>query len=611
VRFRHRLVLLAVFATVFPTLVASVAGDYAQRQQLKSDQMRWVAAIGESSSRQLTQWLTEQKSTLSALLLSDELRESLAGDGCVLDDTRNSSAAEVVERDEKLKHLLMLCDQSSVWFNEIRVCDPEGKCLISTVAGVTSGSLLPPEAEFSPNSAQLWPRNVSSTNPGTLIWSSRVFRGMVDPLRPEKAEPSMFLVAAIRPTAGTLKGFLVCRLALDQLPNLLLPPNNGSSITLVVEAPPGQALVAPAVAPLPNDISSVQVSRGTPFRVVSSVPYSTLDGPIQQRHRRVAFILLSTTVFSALVAYWLAQKAIQPLDRLENAARRLAEGERGIQVGLDQKDEIGELGRTFDLMSCKLDSAMTLLQASKEEAIEAYQQRSKFFALMTHELRTPLSAIIGYSEMLLDQVPDLNLTPSDQEAWKEDLSVIRKSGRQLLEQINNVLDFSKSEAGKLENQYELFDADDLLTEVRLLLQHLVQPGVGFRCSAQKPGTGPLMIHQDRQKLKQILVNLIGNAAKFTKAGHIECRLQVTSENQLQLEVEDTGPGIPADQIANIFSEFTQVKNDRPISPGGPNGTGLGLAVVERFCQSLGGRVEVVSPPLDQERGCLFVVSLPL
>ncbi len=609
-KFRHRLVLLAVFATVFPTVVASAVGDYAQREQLKGDQMRWVSAIGDASSRQIGQWFAEQKSTMSALLLSDELRDSLAGRGCVLDDTRNNSADEVKERDEKLKHLLMICDQSSVWFNEIRVCDPDGHCLISTLKGVERESSLPSEAEFDPRDLERWPVSASPTNPGNLVWSSRVFPSSLDPKHPERSEPTMFLVAAIRPSAGTLKGFLVCRLALGQLPNLLLPPDSGSSISLRIQVPPNQQLGA-SIPSLPDDICNTRAVSGTPFRVVSSVPFSTLDAPIRQRHQRVASILLATTIFSALAAYWLAQKAIEPLDTLEKAARRLAEGERGIQVGLDQKDEIGELGRTFDLMSCKLDSAMTLMQASKEEAVEAYQQRSKFFALMTHELRTPLSAIIGYSEMLLDQVPDLKLPQADQEVWQEDLGVIRKSGRQLLEQINNVLDFSKSEAGKLENRYELFDGEDLLTEVRLLLQNLVQPGVSFRCSAEKAGSEPLMIHQDRQKLKQILVNLIGNSAKFTKSGQVECRLRITSEKQLQLEIEDTGPGIPADQLGTIFSEFTQVKSDRPVSPGGPNGTGLGLAVVERFCQSLGGKVEVVSPAPSQQRGCLFTVTLPL
>ncbi|HMQ33371.1 MAG TPA: response regulator, partial [Chloroflexaceae bacterium] len=238
-------------------------------------------------------------------------------------------------------------------------------------------------------------------------------------------------------------------------------------------------------------------------------------------------------------------------------------------------------------------------QAARVAAEEATRAKSAFLANMSHELRTPLNAIIGYSEMLQEEAaerghPDLTA----------DLEKIRTAGKHLLALINDILDLSKIEAGKMELHLERFGLAALLDEVVTTISPLVEKGGNtLELRGDTGGT----VFGDLTKLRQALLNLLSNAAKFTEGGRIT--LSVDSDligevEYLRLRVGDTGIGMSKEQLGRIFREFTQGDASTTRRYGG---TGLGLALSRRFCQMMGGDITVASA-LGQ--GSTFTIVVP-
>lgn len=241
------------------------------------------------------------------------------------------------------------------------------------------------------------------------------------------------------------------------------------------------------------------------------------------------------------------------------------------------------------------------LLIDKEAADAANLAKSTFLANMSHELRTPLNAIIGYSEMLVEDADD-----SVQAQTISDLNKIRGSGKHLLTLINGILDLSKIEAGKMELTLEHFAIDDLLYEVSTTMQPLFDKN-GNTFKTDCPEHVPEM-YSDSQKIKQILFNLLSNAAKFTSAGMITLTIQFNKKNEgqtiLSFIISDTGIGMDEEQLSQVFSAFSQADNTTTRKYGG---TGLGLAISKRFSQMLGGEIFVSS---ELGKGSVFTVSLP-
>ncbi|MEE8313587.1 MAG: response regulator [Myxococcota bacterium] len=255
-----------------------------------------------------------------------------------------------------------------------------------------------------------------------------------------------------------------------------------------------------------------------------------------------------------------------------------------------------QLGRVFERRR-----AAEQLKLAREAAEEANKAKSSFLANMSHELRTPMNAIIGYSEMLMEEAEDL-----DQEDFVPDLRKIHQAGRHLLALINSVLDISKIEAGKMDLYLETFEVGSMLDDVVATIDSLVKKNNNTLRIERDEELGSM--HADLTKVRQVLFNLISNAAKFTEQGTIILsakREETDRGDRLCFDVADTGIGIAPDKIGKLFEEFTQADLSTTREYGG---TGLGLAISRKFCQMMGGDVTIES---ELGKGSTFSVCLPV
>ncbi|HVD59901.1 MAG TPA: response regulator [Gemmatimonadaceae bacterium] len=237
---------------------------------------------------------------------------------------------------------------------------------------------------------------------------------------------------------------------------------------------------------------------------------------------------------------------------------------------------------------------------AKEASELANRTKSLFLANMSHELRTPLNAIVGYSEMLQEEAVDLKL-----DSFTTDLEKINQSGRQLLGLINDILDLSKIEAGKMELYLEEFDLAELIDEVAATITPMVEKN-GNKLSVERAENIGGM-HADCVKVRQSLFNLLSNAAKFTHDGSItlDCKREVMDDaDWIVFRVTDTGIGLTPEKTVKLFQDFTQADASTTRKFGG---TGLGLALTRRFCQMMGGDVTVKSVAGE---GSVFTMKLP-
>lgn len=253
------------------------------------------------------------------------------------------------------------------------------------------------------------------------------------------------------------------------------------------------------------------------------------------------------------------------------------------------------------------------LKQEKHEAEAANRAKSVFLANMSHELRTPLNAIIGYSEILLEDAHDFGY-----EYLINDINNIHTSGRHLLTIINDILDLSKIEAGKMDMHWEAVNIIALIENVLATIQPLVEQNnntLEIICEDYQE-----QIIVDPNKMRQVILNLLSNAAKFTENGKIILRVKVVNndadfiyENRdsnftdkvLVLSVADTGIGISEEKIDSLFQPFTQADNSTTRQYGG---TGLGLAISRHFCKMMGGDIAVVS---EVNKGSVFTVKFPI
>ena len=257
-------------------------------------------------------------------------------------------------------------------------------------------------------------------------------------------------------------------------------------------------------------------------------------------------------------------------------------------IAADQQRPVALMGMYHDISE---------LVAARQDAESANRAKSQFLANMSHELRTPLNAIIGYSEMLQEEASDLG-----QSSFIPDLEKIRTAGKHLLSLINDVLDLSKIEAGKMELFLETFDVDTMLDDVETTIRPLLAKNKNRLVVDRAASLGAMTA--DLVKVRQMLLNLLSNACKFTQDGTVTLRATRRDDVELVFEVADSGIGMSDEQIGRLFESFSQAEASTSRRYGG---TGLGLAITRRFCEMMGGSVSVRSQP---GVGSTFTIVVP-
>jgi signal transduction histidine kinase len=329
--------------------------------------------------------------------------------------------------------------------------------------------------------------------------------------------------------------------------------------------------------------------------------YRTLDASIL----RTAALLVAGLVISALAALALARGMVRPIRTLEEGARKIGAGDLGQPIEVHTGDELEALAGQFNRMTEQLRESYVELErkveartrelAEKSRQLEvADRHKSEFLANMSHELRTPLNAIIGFSEALSEGLfGELN------SKQLEYLNDIHDSGRHLLSLINDILDLSKIEAGRMELDLSTFSAPAAIeNSVTLVRERAQRHDIAVSVEID-PALGELSA--DERKFKQILLNLLSNAVKFTPdGGSVALRARV-NEGRLEVAVSDTGSGIASADQATVFEEFRQLGK-------GGEGTGLGLALSRKFIELHGGAIALQSEP---GKGSVFTFTLPL
>jgi signal transduction histidine kinase len=295
---------------------------------------------------------------------------------------------------------------------------------------------------------------------------------------------------------------------------------------------------------------------------------------------------------------------ILPVREAEGFLGEVAKGEFGRSIAVPNRDEFGALASQMNEMSRELHQlydeqrrAAHQLRTLNAQLEQASRAKSDFLASMSHELRTPMNAILGFTEMIRDGLYG-EMPPEIQEP----VSDIHTCGKQLLGLINNVLDLSKIEAGHMELAPSEYVVEDVVNTVKLSLRALAASKGLELVTAVAPDL-PLCLG-DGKRITQCLMNLVGNALKFTAEGRVEIRVDQEGEH-LRFAVADTGIGIPADQIEHIFEEFRQADATVTRDFGG---TGLGLAITKKLVELHGGRIWVESEP---GKGSTFFFTIPV
>jgi signal transduction histidine kinase len=341
--------------------------------------------------------------------------------------------------------------------------------------------------------------------------------------------------------------------------------------------------------------------------VFVELPLKEAFAPLYGSIQRSGYLLLAGLVLSVLASLYLATRMVRPIRALQDGAARIGAGKLDQRIDVSTGDELEALGDQFNSMAGQLRDSYADLERKVDERTRqlsealvqlevANRHKSEFLASMSHELRTPLNAIIGFSDVLIERMcGELN------EQQDEYLRDIHSSGEHLLALINDILDLSKVEAGRMELDLARFDLETTLRNAMTFVRALATRH-GIALSTDLAGDLGEFV-ADERKVKQVLLNLLSNAVKFTPDGG---KVTVSAQrlgSVVTVSVSDTGIGIAEADRAVVFEEFRQVGHDTTKKS---EGTGLGLALARKFVELHGGTIRVEGRP---EKGSIFTFTL--
>jgi len=379
------------------------------------------------------------------------------------------------------------------------------------------------------------------------------------------------------------------------------------------------AFEAAAGSPRPKAIVTRSIEGRKVFSSYALVPILNwavfIERPVEEAYEPIYASLLRTSILllvglgvALLASLMVRHRVIRPLDSLRHGVERIGSGDLSTRLDIKTGDEIEVLAEEFNKMTAHLSDAQAGLERkvaertqaltiANEKLAEVSKHKSVFLANVNHELRTPVSAIIGYANLLLRETQG-QLSPLQ----TENLRDLLINAKRQLDLIDSLLDFAKIEAGKTELQLQPVRIDELVQGALTTIEPIINKDAVRLTSDLPANMAPL--YTDREKLRQIILNLLGNAVKFTDNGEI--RISACQENgTFKLAIADTGIGIDAADMERIFEEFDR---GRLTSNGSYRGTGLGLAIAKRLVDVLGGSIGVAS---EVGKGSTFTVTLPL
>ncbi len=361
------------------------------------------------------------------------------------------------------------------------------------------------------------------------------------------------------------------------------------------------------------------------YRDIHIQQLAAAEASVRQQHDAGARLLIIvaglTTIVAMAGAYLVTRAIVKPLHALHRGTEIIGQGNLSHRVGTNAGDEIGQLSRAFDQMTEGLAGTTASIEelnkeiAQREKMEQELQEKNEqldaqntklqeldrlksvFLASMSHELRTPLNAIIGFTSLILQgMVGDIN------EEQKKQLALVESSAQHLLSLINDVLDIAKIEAGKVELSLDEFAPDDLMREAVGILSPIAELK-----KIELTGDAPegVTMYSDKRRLTQVLINLTGNAVKFTDKGSVKVKAELLGKDRLAVSVIDTGIGLKQEDIDKLFTPFQQA-GDSLIKK--QQGTGLGLYLSRKLVNLLGGDITLKS---KFGKGSEFAFDLPL